>query len=291
MKAAMKPAPAKKASPRRRTTSPTKPLARDGSEFIRLTLDAAGNRPRSDADSTPKGKYAIAFAARAAELIAEDLAPRLKGISATTKRSAGSVSGTKQLDVNFSTPILGLALGISLKSVHIREPKGAKRYTHNKKRNEEELRIEASGYHKRQPYAVMIGVLFLPFDSTTDGRQRGRQQNPSSFGSWVQHLRPYAGRESPDDPWDHFERIYVCLYDPLGSDVAFFDVQSAPPKNGLPPARGPLRGPDGHPRRLLDYGEFLDEVFSTYRQRNPIEFRWASGEEASLEQVGEENEE
>ena len=40
---------------------------------------------------------------------------------ATTKRSAGSVFGKKQLDVNFSTPQLGLALGISLKSVHIRE--------------------------------------------------------------------------------------------------------------------------------------------------------------------------
>ena len=36
------------------------------------------------------------------------------------------------------------------------------------KRNEEELRIEASGYHKRQPYTVMIGVLFLPFDGADE---------------------------------------------------------------------------------------------------------------------------
>ena len=65
------------------------------------------------------------------------------------------------MDINFSTPELWLALGISLKSVHLRDIKGAERYTHNMKRNEEELRIEASGYHKRQPYAVMIAVLFL----------------------------------------------------------------------------------------------------------------------------------
>jgi hypothetical protein len=61
------------------------------------------------------------------------------------------------------------------------------------KRNEEELRIEASGYHKRQPYAVMAGILFLPFDACEDGKKN----NPSSFGSWVRHLRPYAGRTAP----------------------------------------------------------------------------------------------
>ena len=66
----------------------------------------------------------------------------------------------KQLDVNFSTPKLGLALGISLKSVHTRDKKKPKRYTHNMKRNEEEFRVEAIGYHKRQPFAVMIGGYF-----------------------------------------------------------------------------------------------------------------------------------
>src|SRR4029079_19349631 len=138
------------------------------------------------------------------------------------KRAAASVRGHKQLDVNFSTPQLGLALGSSLKSVHLREAAGGKRYTHNLKRNEEELRIEAAGYHKRQPYAVMVGVLFLPFDSCEDGKRN----NPSSVGSWVRHLRPYTARSGPRDDDDRFERIYIALYEPDGSNLGFFDISA-----------------------------------------------------------------
>jgi hypothetical protein len=143
------------------------------------------------------------------------------------------------------------------------------------KRNEEELRIEASGYHKRQPYAVMIGVLFLPFDSCEDGRK----DNPSSFGSWVRHLRPFAGRNKPDDEIDRFEKIYIALYDPSGQDLGFFDVDEAPPKNG-------------RPSKTLDYHAFLDAVYHAYLRRNEAEFRWAEGEEEPLdveEEVGPED--
>lgn len=186
---------------------------RDGASVIADALIAAGTRPLEDDKQPQKNKYAVAFAERMAQLIAEDFSPLLHGIEATTKRSAGSVTGKKQLDINFSTPQIGLALGISLKSVHIREKGG--RYTHNLKRNEEELRIEAAGYHKRQPYAVMVGVLFLPFDSVNDGR-RG---NPSSFGSWVRHLRPYTGRTGPTDEVDKLELIYIGLYQPDGGEI------------------------------------------------------------------------
>ena len=141
---------------------------RTGAELIGLVLKRSVPRPAATEAPSVKNMYAVRFAAAAAEEIVKDLKPMMKGITASAKREAKSTRGAKQLDINFSTPATGLALGISLKSVHLREPKGAKRYTHNKKRNEEELRIEASGYHKRQPYAVMIGVLFLPFDSCAD---------------------------------------------------------------------------------------------------------------------------
>lgn len=134
------------------------------------------------------------------------------------------------------------------------------------KRNEEELRIEASGYHKRQPYAVMIGVLFLPFDSCEDGRK----DNPSSFGSWVRHLRPYSGRRLPTDDQDRFEKLYIALYDPDGSDMRFFDIEDAPPKNG-------------RPARLLGYHDFLDAVYHAYLRRNEAEFTWAEGSEDPLD--------
>ncbi|HUF29883.1 MAG TPA: hypothetical protein VMM77_04395 [Gemmatimonadaceae bacterium] len=202
----------------------------------------------------------------------------MAGITATTKRTAISVRGRKQLDVNFSTPEQGLALGISLKSVHTRDVGGAERYTHNMKRNEEELRIESSGYHKRQPYAVMVAVLFLPFDSCSDGK-RG---HPSSFGSWVRHLRPYTGRAEPTDGHDIFEKTYIGLYQPDASDLRFFDVEADPPKNGEPQRDGDLLASDGRAQRLLTYDEFLNTVYHIYLRRNAAEFRWAEGGEDPL---------
>lgn len=237
-----------------------------GAAVLKRVVAACEPRPESGADARIKNRYAIRFAEEVANLIARDLAPRLSGIQATARREASSVAGRKQLDVNFSTPHLGLAVGISLKSVHIREATGAQRYTHNMKRNEEELRIEATGYHKRQPYAVMIGVLWLPFDSCDDGKKG----NPSSFGSWVRHLRPYAGRRTPADDADRFERIYIGLYAPDGSALGFFDVEANPPKNGKP-------------RRLMLYDDFLDAVYREYSTRNKADFRWADGGDEPLD--------
>lgn len=237
----------------------------EGARILADVLKFSEPRPSVNAVQAEKNKYAIRFADKMAELIARDLGPHLKGIEATTKRGAGSVRGKKQLDVNFSTPHLGLALGISLKSVHLRDPK-SQRYTHNMKRNEEELRIEATGYHKRQPYAVMVGVLFLPFDSCQDGRK----ENPSSFGSWVRHLRPYGARVNTTNDSDRFEKIYIALYEPDGTSLRFFDTELDPPKNRKP-------------SDLMSYRQFLNAVYHIYLRRNSADFRWADGEEAPLE--------
>ena len=245
-----------------------------GLTVITEVLQASEPRPIGSDPPSVKSQYAVRFADQMASRIADHLHTCLTGIEATAKHTAGSVQGQKQLDVNFSTPGLGLALGISLKSVHLREEKGAQLYTHNMKRNEEELRIEANGYHKRQPYAVMIAVLFLPFDSADDGKKK----HSSSFGSWVRYLRPYTGRLDPKNDVDKFEKIYIGLYEPDGSALRFFDVQEAPPKNG-------------RPTRVLDYRRFLDEVYHAYLQRNEAEFKWAEGDEDPLdieEGIGEE---
>ena len=248
------------------TKGPSPSSGDRGIVVITEVLKASGPRPNRSDPAGAKNQYAVRFAEQMANRIASDLLERFEDIKATTKRTAGSVRGKKQLDINFSTPSLGLALGISLKSVHLRDVKGAARYTHNMKRNEEELRIEASGYHKRQPYAVMIAVLFLPFDSADDGKR----DNPSSFGSWVRHLRPYTGREDPENEIDKFEQIYIGLYEPDGSDLRFFDVREAPHKSG-------------RPTETLDYRGLLDEIYHAYLKRNKAEFKWAEGEEEPLD--------
>ncbi len=240
-------------------------LQPDGRGLIEAVLAESGPRPDRADKSDVKNKYAVRFADSIAARMADDLSFQFPTISATTKRTAASTLKKKQLDINFSTPELGLVLGISLKSVHTRDVAGAGRYTHNMKRNEEELRIEAYGYHKRQPYAVMIGLLFLPSDSCLDGRK----DNPSSFGSWIRHLRPYTGRTEPTGSPDLFEKIFVGLYETDGSDLRFFDVEKAPPKQGRPLA-------------TLSYAEFLEEVYRAYLRRNHAEFEWADGHEEPI---------
>jgi hypothetical protein len=248
----------------------------DGAKIISSVLEACKPRPTSTDSAGDKNKYAVRFADEMAACFARDLGTKMKGISASGERSARSAIKAKQLDVNFSTPATGLALGVSLKSVHIREGGGSGRYTHNLKRNEEELRIEALGYHKRQPYAVMVGVLFLPMDSCTDGAEI------SSFASWVRHLRPYAGRGKPEDEPDTFEKIYLALYEPDGSDLRFFDVEADPPKKGLPRSTGELLDPSGRARRSLSYAEWVDAVHKTFLHRNHADFQWDDGDEDPL---------
>jgi hypothetical protein len=230
-------------------------------------LRASEPRPQLGAPSVEQNKYAVRFANNMARLIASGLRSipgRVfhgvlpdefgRGVEAPAR----AVRGPKRLDVNYSTPQLGLALGISLKAVHIRETSGSRGYTHNTKRNDEELRVESSGYHTRQPFAVMIAVLFLPDDACEDARG----DHPSSFGKWVHYLRPLTGRSDPGDDAALFERVFIGLYDPAGTRMEFFDVGSAPPKRN-------------RPGKLLSFAEFLGEVKRTYDRRNHVEFEWS----------------
>jgi hypothetical protein len=239
------------------------------STSVRTLLDVLRRsepRPPSDAKDVDKRTYATRFADNMARCVANGLRDRFPGILPDeeghgTESPARSVRGPKKLDVNYSTVQLDLGFGISLKSVHFRDASPPRRYTHNMKRNDEELRVEASGYHQRQPFAVMVGVVFLPVDACDDGRGK----NPSSFGAWVKYLRPLAGRDEPHEEIARFERVFIGLYDPAGSKMEFFDVDKAPPRSG-------------RPRDLLSYLEVLDEIEKAYLRRNVAEFEWADEE-------------
>ena len=98
----------------------------------------------------------------------------------------------------------------------------------NVKRNDMELRDEADVLHRRQPYAVLFALFFMPKDSSWDG-------------NWTQllrarglHVPQAAGRSSADAARpDLFEKVYIGLFTDDGS-VEFFDVEEAPPRNQPP---------------------------------------------------------
>src|SRR5205823_184153 len=141
---------------------------------------------------------------------------------------------------------------------------GSNRYTKNYSRNDNELRAEATDYHRRQPYSVMAGVLFLPADSCDDAAYgQGQEAGTSSFAQAVRYFHDRAGRQDDEDEYDLFERFFIGLYKGDGT-TCFFDVMKAPPRAGRPFSTD-----------YFTLAELAEEIIRTYKGRNERPFFWA----------------
>lgn len=234
---------------------------------FREAFRAAGPRP-TDGEQKAKKNYAEALSRHLATLFASLLRNDFPGVTPDEsgigqEAPARTAKGTKKLDVNYSTPELGLGLGVSIKTLNFRDPKSG-RYTKNYTRIDNELRAEALDYHERQPWAVLAAVLFLPVDACDDFNPKAKEAS-SSFGQAVKIFRYRANRALPTEAGQLFERVFVALYaidddDPW--DVRFFDVMQAPPRSG-------------RPVNTLSLEEAVAEIVRTYDARNNPPFVWA----------------
>jgi hypothetical protein len=230
-------------------------------ENILAELEAAGVRGGVSSQSQKKN-YAERLSRLLATKVANGLRPSFSGIlpdkdGARQESRARTSKGFKKLDVNYSTPELGLGLGVSIKTVNFVD-KGSARYTKNYTRIDGELRAEAEDYHERQPYAVLIALIFLPADCCDDGKK----DNASSFASAVRVFRNRANRTSPKDNPTLMEGAFIGIYEPAGpkfGKVHFFDVMSNPPKRG-------------RPKVMLSFGQLVQEITKIYDQRNKPAF-------------------
>ena len=204
--------------------------------------------------------FAIYFARHMSAEVAVALRPNFPTVRSGETPSQ-SVRGPKRVDLNYSTPEAGLGFAISFKSVHFGEKRnGDADFIHNLKRNDEELRVEATAHHLRQPYAVLVATVFLPTEACTDF-------DTSSFASWVEYLWPLKGRKEPEDPPDLFELAFVALYARDGSEFGFYEIG------------GDVKCPrTGRPRRLMSLKAFLERVTRVYNKRNGRDF-FFEGEE------------
>jgi hypothetical protein len=234
-----------------------------GPSSILDELNAAGSRDLVKRED--KKNYAEMLSRALATKVANGLRPSFPGIlpdqmGARQESRARTSKGVKKLDVNYSTPELGLGLGVSIKTINFPDP-GTARYTKNYTRVDNELRAEAHDYHERQPYAVMVALIFLPVDSCEDGRKG----HPSSFGNAAQHFQTRSGRAKPTDPEGLFEGIFIGLYEPSGEgigDIVFFDVTGKPPMQGKP-------------TRSLTFDEVIVAITAIYDRRNNPPKEWA----------------
>jgi hypothetical protein len=179
---------------------------------------------------------------------------------------ARSRRSLKKLDVNYSTVEMGLGLGVSIKTINFRDYSQGKqklgRFTKNYSRNDNELRAEATDYHLRQPYAVLVAVVFLPIESCDGGgKGAGPEKNPSSFAEAVNYFRLRANRASPTDDFELFEKVFVGLYHHQGAErgqAVFYDVvKHKPPRSRRP-----------RPDEGVDFATMIDQIRAAYDDRN-----------------------
>lgn len=69
--------------------------------------------------------------------------------------------------------------------------------------------MEAVTLHRRFPYAVLVGVLFLDKDARNDATER----RLSTFENAFPRLRLFTGRTDPGGRDEQFERLYLLLVD------------------------------------------------------------------------------
>jgi hypothetical protein len=167
---------------------------------------------------------------------------------------AASAQGIKSIDVAFNIEGLFLGLGISVKAVGL--PEHGRGYTHNYKRVGEEWTLETLSYHRYMPFAIIVGVLFLPLEAAFD------RTRSSSLATAVSHFRAFASRASHRGDEELLERIYIGLFQPkprpLYGTVRFLDVAHDVPRTGLPPKHD-----------LVTFDAVKDELVKMFKLRNP----------------------
>jgi len=268
---------------------------------VRDALKHSEPRPSDDGPQADKKNYAQRFSNNLAVVLAnalrktgqfEGILPKPDGTGRETKTVSGAHKKLKKTDVRFSTFDTGLELLVSVKTLSFRDTSKKNgerilgRYTKNMVRNDHELRAEATDLHERHPYAVLVGLMFLPFRACDDGGV-----DKSSFAHAVVTFRPRAGRNKPSDPHQLFERFFIGLYEHEGErcgDVWFFDVLENPPRRGRPRRSNDTQGR----RSLLTFDEMIGEIVKTYGIRNRRYIEWADESEPivpTLESLPEED--
>lgn len=230
-------------------------------------FSVAEPRPLYNGSREDKKNYAERLSRELSRCVADGLRKAFPGIlpdeSGKRQESMARTSkGFKRLDVNYSTPELGLALGVSIKTINFADPK-SKNYRKNYTRVDAELRAEVHDYHERQPFSVLVAVVFLPIDACDDARG----DTPSSFGLAVKFFRNRAGRRTARDESGLFERVFIGLYEYEGKNkgtTVFFDVEDKPPRSRRPP-----------PTSCFDFAELIRRITLAYDLRNNPPFEWA----------------
>jgi len=133
--------------------------------------------------------------------------PGAVGLSGVERRLAGGI-GAKKVDVSWATEESGLLFGGSVKTINWRDGRSGN-FQKNLTNRRGEMLFESVTLHRRFPFAVLAGFIFLDKDARTDGTARRN----STFENAFPRLRLFTGREDPSGREEQYERLYVALVD------------------------------------------------------------------------------
>ena len=141
--------------------------------------------------------------------------PNADGMRGSERRMAGGI-GAKKVDVTWATEESGLIYSISIKTINWRDAR-SRNYQKNLTNRRGDMLFEAVTLHRRFPYAVVLGFLFLDVGARSDDTER----RSSTFLNAHQRLKLFTGRDDPGDREEQFERLFVVLVDAAPGNSAF----------------------------------------------------------------------
>lgn len=194
-------------------------------------VKAAGPKPPDDAPQGQKNPWVGKLSNNLALALADELrhrgmtearpaGPGDIGLSGAERRLAGGI-GAKRVDVTWTTEESGLLLACSVKTIMFRDAASGN-FQKNLTNRRSDLIFEAVTLHRRFPYAVLSGWLFLDAQAADDYTDRRR----STFENVFPRFRLFTGRQDPAGREEQFERLYVLLVDanPFNPQIECYHV-------------------------------------------------------------------
>lgn len=188
----------------------------EADDFLVAALKNLPKKPGDYEDRAPKQKYsqkvsqaiADAFGAELRRRGMDDALPAPPGEVSTSgaeKRISGGI-GAKRVDVSWSTDDSGLIVGVSIKTINFRDRRSGN-FQKNLTNRRGDMLFESVTLHRRFPFAVLFGFLFLDWEARDDDTER----RDSTFHNAHKRLELFTGRDDPEGREEQYERLYVCL--------------------------------------------------------------------------------
>lgn len=225
-------------------------------ELLADALTSLSAKPPETAPAATKKRYSEMVSNAVAPAFAEEMRargltgsrpapPGVLGPSGAERRMAGAI-GAKRVDVTWATEESGLLLALSIKSINWRDARSSN-YQKNIPNRRGDLLYESVTLHRRFPYAVLGGFMFLDRAAADDGTKNRR----STFLNAHSRLRLFDGRDDPAGRDEQYERLYIVLLDatPLRAWWQVYRV--------------------GDPATTLDLPDVFDELVGLVGERNP----------------------